>query len=606
MNSRVIAFLFGCLFFMECATAQVLLKGTGNIPDQYLVFFEHSIDITAKLKEEKGKTLALLRQNLRVSIDRLKADLSDTDLLVKNSLWINQSVVVIISDQYIERLNNLSYVKSARPDKKLGIEPMGVTTLTPSQEVVTDNLYSIGVEAVWNAGYRGQGVVVAIIDSGVDLNHMALKSRWRGGTNSWFDPIDGSTEPSDFSGHGTAVASIVLGGNEVVDTVESVNYTDAYIGVAPSAQWIAAKVFGATTGTAGSSSTSAILEALQWVLDPDGNPATDDYPDIVQNSWGLVSTEGTCVSTVFNDVLDAINAFGIDIVFAAGNAGSAPSTHLTPSWYTGVISVGAVSTVNSTATTIINDSSRGPNSCVDAVFPSLVAPGADIVAAERSLGSVSARKGLSVHTGTSFSAPHVSGALALLRSYFASPSDQNKFRNALFNSAKDMGFPGDDDNYGRGLVQVDAAVAEMSSDTAVATVTKEVQFSSASYAFSESTPSEEVALLRVGDITAAASVNVISEGATAISGSDFVPVSKQVTFLAGESLKTITVELLDDTEGETNEYFNLLIVGTDASLRINITDDDTVDEEDEIGGAANGILELLILSVLWFGRRARR
>ncbi|MCP3852645.1 MAG: S8 family serine peptidase [Gammaproteobacteria bacterium] len=500
----------------------------------------------------------------------------------------------------------MSYVKSARPDKKLGVEPMGVTTLTPSQEVVTDNLYTIGVEEVWNAGYRGQGVVVAIIDSGVDLEHMALKSRWRGGTNSWFDPIAGSTEPVDFSGHGTAVASIVLGGNDVVGTIESVNYTGAYVGVAPNAQWIAAKVFDATTGTAGNSSTSTILEALQWVLDPDGNPVTDDYPDIVQNSWGLISTEGQCANTDFSDALDAINAFGIDIVFAAGNAGPLQSTHLTPSWYTGVISVGAVSTVNSTATTILNSSSRGPNACENDIFPSLVAPGVEIVAAEKSLGSVSARKGISVYTGTSFSAPHVSGALALLRSYFASPSDQNKFRNALFNSAEDMGYLGDDDNYGRGLVQVDAAVAYMSSDTAVTPVTKEVQFSSANYALSESTSSEEVALLRVGDITTAASVNVISEDATAIGGSDFVPVSKQITFLAGQSLKTITVDLLDDTEGEASEYFNLLIVGTNTRLRMNITDDDIVDEEDEIGGAASGILELLILSILWLGARVRR
>jgi len=605
MNSRILFFLAGCLILMEYATAQVLLRDAGNISDQYLVIFEHSIDITARLKEEKGRAFVLLRQNQQVNIDRLKADLSDTDLLVKKNLWINQSVAVIISSQYLDRLNNLSYVKSVRSDKKFQIESMGVTTLIPSGEKVTDNLYRVGVEPIWNAGYRGQGVVVAIIDSGVDLEHNTLKSRWRGGTNSWFDPLSGSTEPSDFSGHGTAVASIALGGNEVVETIDGVNYTGTYIGVAPSAQWIAAKIFGSTNGTTGSSSISAIQEALQWVLDPDGNPATDDYPDIVQNSWGLASTEGSCTNTDFNASLDAINAFGIDVVFAAGNSGPNPSTSLTPAWYTDVISVGSVSTTNPTIETILTSSSRGPNNCVNAIFPSLVAPGAEVVAAEKSLGSVSARSAASLNTGTSFSAPHVSGALALLRSYFDSPGDQKKYRNALFNSAKDLGFSGDDPDFGRGLVKVDGAMTLMLNDITVAIKAKETKFSNANYVFSESAGNVEVSLIRTGDITTAESVNVISESVTALSGVDFVPVASQVDFIAGESSKTLMVGLLDDSVGETNEYFNLLIVGTNSNLRINITDDDTVVVEDEIGGASIGFLELMFLSFLWFGRRVQ-
>ncbi len=605
MNSRILFFLAGCLFLMECATAQVILREAGNVPDQYLVFFEHSIDITAQLKEDRKKTLKLLRQNQQANIDRLEADLSDTDLLVNKSLWINQSVAVTISSQYINRLKDLSYVKDVRPDKKFEIEALGVTPLALSGETVTDNLDRIGIDEIWNAGYRGQGVVVAIIDSGVDLDHNTLRSRWRGGTNSWFDPFSDSTEPLDTSGHGTAVASIVLGGNEIVDTIDSVNYTGAYVGVAPKAQWIAARIFGSTTGTTDSSSISAIQEALQWVLDPDGDPATDDYPDIVQNSWGLVATEGECINTDFNASLDAINAFGIDVVFAAGNSGPGASTSLTPSWYSDVISVGAVSTIDPATETILASSSRGPNNCVTAVFPSLVAPGQEIVAAEKSLGSVSARNGASLHTGTSFATPHVSGALALLRSYFHSPGDQKTFRNALFDSAKDLGSTGDDNDYGRGLIRVDGAMTQMLNDTAVSIKLPETGFSSAKYEFSETIPSVEVDLIRTGDISLAKSVTVISEAATAASGIDFVPINTLIEFAAGESLKTVTVELLDDTEGETNEYFNLVIDGTTTKLRINITDDDTVVVEDEVGGASIGFLELFVFGLLWVGGRAR-
>ena len=126
-------------------------------------------------------------------------------------------------------------VSNVKFDKKYKIDTLGTTTLVlPSDELVQNNLFDIGVESVWNAGFKGQGVVVAIIDSGVDIDHATLKSRWRGGTNSWFDPVNGSVEPTDFSGHGTAVASIILGGNE--------NKTGAFLGVAPNAQWIAAKI----------------------------------------------------------------------------------------------------------------------------------------------------------------------------------------------------------------------------------------------------------------------------------------------------------------------------------------------------------------------------
>lgn len=609
---RIFLLITFILVSTPSAFAQVILKSDGNVPNQYIVSFEHSFDITAIIKQQKSRAFKLLRQNQQVNIERLIADLFDTDLVIKKSLWANQSVVVTISSEYLDQLSRINYVALVKPDAQYEVESLGVDTLVPSGESVTDNLKRIGIDSLWNGGFRGQGVVVAILDTGVDINHKTLKPRWRGGSNSWFDPINGSSEPSDLSafGHGTAVASLVLGGNEASGSVGGENYTGAYIGVAPNAQWIAAKIFASTTsGNASSSSISAILDALQWVLDPDGNAATDDYPDIVQNSWGLAGTEGSCTNTEFNASLDAINALGIDIVFAVGNSGPGPQTHLAPSFHDDVISVGAVSTASPLVETIVNSSSRGPNACNSTiVLPSLVAPGFDVIAAQASFGntSLSATTKVSEQTGTSFSSPHVSGALALLRSYFSKQTDYLKFRQALFDTAKDLESTGVDPDVGRGLIQVDAAATNLLNDPGVSLRATGTIFSNASYVFSESTPNVEVSIIRTGDVSAAESITVISEAVTALSGIDYKAINTLVEFAAGESMKTVTVEILNDVEGETTEYFNLAIVGTNLKLRVNITDDDTVVEEDEIGGASSGLLELMFLTLLCLGMWVRR
>jgi len=62
------------------------------------------------------------------------------------------------------------------------------------------------------------------------------------------------------------------------------------IGVAPGARWISVKIF-ADNGLA---SLSGIHLGFQWLLDPDGNPATDDAPDVANHSWGLNGSVGQC------------------------------------------------------------------------------------------------------------------------------------------------------------------------------------------------------------------------------------------------------------------------------------------------------------------------
>lgn len=202
----------------------------------------------------------------------------------------------------------------------------------------------------------------------------------------------------------------------------------------------------------------------------------------------------------------------------------------------------------------------------------------------------------------------MSGALALLRSQFDASVDHLKFREALFASAKDLGSTGDDSGFGRGLVKVDEAMTLMLNNNDDRTANA-IKFSTANYVFAEDETSVEISLLRAGDISTAVSTTIISENGTATSGSDFVPVSATVDFIAGESLKTISIQLVNDNLGENTESFNLIISTNNLKKKINITDDDTGSEEDEddiIGGSSSGIFQLFFLFMLWLGRRALR
>ena len=119
------------------------------------------------------------------------------------------------------------------------------------------------------------------MDTGVDYLHPDLAQRWRGGPNSWYDPNGEHATPYDHTGHGTQVMGIMVGGDA----------GGASIGVAPGARWISVKIFN----DAGYSSISIIHEGFQWLMDPDGNPDTNDAPDVINNSWGYPNDAGICL-----------------------------------------------------------------------------------------------------------------------------------------------------------------------------------------------------------------------------------------------------------------------------------------------------------------------
>jgi subtilisin family serine protease len=212
------------------------------------------------------------------------------------------------------------------------------------------------------------------------------------------------------------------------------------LGVAPEARWIAAKLFN----DAGKATTTAIHQSFQWLLDPDDNPATDDAPHVVNNSW---SYDAPGCDLAFQLDLQALRAAGIVPVFAAGNFGPFPSTSVSPANYPEAFAVGA--TNNSDL--IYPESGRGPSACGEeqTTFPDMVAPGVSITTTERWAL-------YTVQSGTSLAAPHVAGALALLLS--AHPLNADEQVAALMAGAVDLGELGADNTFGHGRLDALAAL----------------------------------------------------------------------------------------------------------------------------------------------------
>ncbi|OHB55676.1 MAG: hypothetical protein A2Y07_09025 [Planctomycetes bacterium GWF2_50_10] len=374
---------------------------------------------------QRERIIAHLRTKAENSQKSVRAFLYTNNAKRVHPFWINNSIAVTANTAIIKKLAAMPGIESIRIDQTFHAP---TTAYIPAAD--SWNLPAINALEMWSLGFTGQGVLVATLDTGVDGQHPDLAGRWRGGSNSWFDPHDQHTTPYDAAGHGTGVMGLIIASHS----------DGSAIGIAPDAQWIAGKLFN----DAGSANFSDIHACFEWVLDPDGNPNTDDTPDVVNNSWGFKNNVNQCISD-FEEDIEALQAAGITVVFAAGNTGPNQSTSISPANYVISFSVGMID-----ENLIIDSASaRGPSACDSAIYPKVVAPGAGVQTCDL-------YGGYATVWGTSFASPHVSGSLALLRSAFpARPAAHLEW--ALMNSTRDLGTPGPDNIYGNGLINTAAA-----------------------------------------------------------------------------------------------------------------------------------------------------
>ncbi|HET9724604.1 MAG TPA: S8 family peptidase, partial [Actinomycetota bacterium] len=287
-------------------------------------------------------------------------------------------------------------------------------------------------------GLTGAGVEACVLDTGVDPNHEQLDSK----TIVFRDFVGSATDPYDDHGHGTHVASILLG-----DGTGGSN-ASKYGGVAPGASLVAGKVLDAN----GSGATDDIAAAIGWCAD---RPSVD----IISMSLGSIfGSDGT---DALSQAVNAAVADGKVAVVAAGNAGDAPYGVGSPGAASGAITVGAAAdwsaapgTPNhSDGVSLAYFSSRGPT-MDDRTKPDVVAPGVTITAAEQGTAA-----GYVTYSGTSMATPFAAGAIALALQ--AQPGwTPAQVRSAVEGTARDRGVQGKDDDWGAGLLDVYALAAQ--------------------------------------------------------------------------------------------------------------------------------------------------
>lgn len=351
---------------------------------------------------------------------------------------------------------------------------------------------------VWALGYRGQGIVVASQDTGVEWNHPALKAAYRGITTTvettttvattrtatmtmivtttkivttptathpynWYDAwgvagrparcVSDAQIPCDDDGHGTHTVGTMLGDATVI--------SDTVLGMAPAAKWIGCRNMKNGVGT-----PASYTACFQFFLAPypqGGNPMTDGRPElaphIINNSWGCPPSEG-CDADALRQIVETVRAAGLMVVASAGNSGPSCGSVDDPiGIYDATFTVGA----HNSNGAIASFSSRGA-----VTVDGSGRPKPDISAPGVAVRSTWVNGGFNTIQGTSMASPHVAGAVALLWSAVPSLTgkidltEQVLIKSATpvpFNQCGEGGAPVSPNNtYGYGRLNILAAV----------------------------------------------------------------------------------------------------------------------------------------------------
>ncbi len=355
-----------------------------------------------------------LRETAAISQAHAKAILDTEGLKYQTFIAGNDLYVYAGTLPTVNAMVSLPEVSSIRSARTYSIDPYveassfsnltwpgdllsrnALTTVVAAPQATVDwGITDTKAPTFWSTfGVKGDGIVVASIDSGVQWNHPALINQFKcpgDPTNSacWYDPsnICGSSGACDNLGHGTHTM-----GTMVAKDDSSLSYI---AGMAPNAKWIACK--GCESNDC---SSSALLACADWILAPGGSTA--NRPNIVNNSWG-----GGGGDTWYQADVQAWQAAGIFPAFSAGNAGPGCQTLGSPGDYPESFA----SAAHDINRAIAYFSSKGPSKVPNNTYtkPNISAPGVSICS------TVPINGWSCGYNGTSMASPHTAGAVALL------------------------------------------------------------------------------------------------------------------------------------------------------------------------------------------------
>ncbi|NIM00152.1 MAG: S8 family serine peptidase [Acidobacteria bacterium] len=395
---------------------------------EFLIIMKDRADLAG------AREIALKEDKTAFVVDRLREFASVSQAGVVRSLeargaevqpfWIVNALLVRADRGTLVEMARRNDVERIDPNPKTSIAAPETEASTRGPGMIEWNITLVGADQIWALGYDGTGIVIGSQDTGFFWDHPALINSYRGWDGveanhdyNWHDAItsDAFASPTCAANaaapcddgyifpHGTYTMGISVGDDG----------STRQTGVAPGAKWMGCRNSDLLGGT-----PATYVECFQWLLAPTdlagSNPDPALAPHVINNSWACIPAEG-CNFDTLQATIDAVRAAGIVVVAAGGNDGNACATvQYPPAIYDASLTVGATDIVD----VIGAISSRGPVTIDGSgrMKPDLVAPGISVTSAVGIWDLYTGGVDFSYYTasGTSASAPHVTGAIALL------------------------------------------------------------------------------------------------------------------------------------------------------------------------------------------------
>jgi subtilisin family serine protease len=380
---------------------------------------KEAVGIAANINKYKNN-LAIQHNNIRDEIkNKVKKEISKEYSKTFNGFFIDAS------EAEIEKIKKISGV-------------IGVYSNYRVEATLMDSVPLINADDVWNIkdslgnSITGKNITIAIIDTGIDYTQPDLGGCF--GVNckviGGYDFINYDEDPMDDHGHGTHCAGIAAGSGQ-----------GGLKGVAPDAKLYSYKVLNSD----GYGYPSDIIAAIEKAVDPNQDGNFNDRVDVISMSLGGGGNPDDPLSIAVDNAFDA----GVVSAVAAGNSGPSQGTISSPGTSRKAITVGAADKYDN----IAYFSSRGPVIWSNGILikPDVVAPGVNICSSQYDSAWNNYKCFDEKHvaiSGTSMAAPHVAGAVALIKQ--AHPAwTPEEIKMALRNTAVDLGEDIKTQGYGR-------------------------------------------------------------------------------------------------------------------------------------------------------------
>ena len=346
-------------------------------------------------------------------------------------LWIVNSISCYATQEALISLQDrldIMTIYPCEPTPYLFDEPTSPAARGDGREIA-ENLLKVNANIVWEQGYRGQGVLVGLIDTGARLDHADLQGRlWDGGSeypNHGYDFYSHDNDPSDTQGHGTHVAGTIVG----------TGFSGTQTGVAPDAEIMVLKVFH---GEDNLTEPTMWVEAMQFAVEHGADVLNMSLGQPLPNASVKLMARQACDNTLAAGVVAAVcagNSRQIQMLapvpYNIWSPGDCPPPHLhedqlvNPGGTSCVICVGAVdfndalSPTSSEGPSLWTDVaqyndypySSGSSTTIGLIRPDVCAPGVNVKSLD-----YNTTNGYCLKSGTSMATPCVAGTIALMLS----------------------------------------------------------------------------------------------------------------------------------------------------------------------------------------------